>query len=658
MRYRFHGVYPALEMLCNATPSMSQRLGRFLLEMPCSICHASRVRPEAAHARFHGLRIGDLVRKPIGALVPLLRSWQLDRSESKVAGELLREMIDRLQFLVDVGLEYLTLDRAANTLSGGESQRIRLASQLGSGLCGVLYVLDEPTIGLHPRDNHRLIAAMHRLRDLGNTLVVVEHDRDVIASSDAIQDFGPGSGPNGGTVVSQGTPEEVTRDPHSITGPYLSGHRSIEIPSRRRWDLAPDAGPLTHRWTDLVRDPIEWLVVQGAAANTLKNVDAAFPLGRLTAVTGPSGSGKSSLINGILYPALARKFHRADLYPGPHDGIRGANHINKVLQVDQSQLGNSPSSNPATYTGAFDLIRQLYARLPEAMNRGLSASEFSFNVGWGRCERCLGVGQICIQMHFLPDVWIQCEACHGRRYTDSILAIKYRGYSISDILDMPIGQVRDLMCDVAKIHQTLNVLCDVGLDYIALGQSAPTLSGGEAQRVKLAAELCRPATGRTLYLLDEPTTGLHFDDINKLMIVLDRLVQSGNTVIVIEHNLEVIRTADWIIDLGPEAGEQGGQIVFEGPPEQLVAYAAAMSEAASNATPATPSSPRRRRSTRSGPETSPPPSIDLVREPSSASLSQTRPYISHTGDALRVWEHRRSEPAHPRPRRAPPKPRR
>ncbi|MFN7626367.1 MAG: excinuclease ABC subunit A, partial [Pirellula sp.] len=419
--------------------------------------------------------------------------------------------------------------RSANTLSGGESQRIRLASQLGSGLCGVLYVLDEPTIGLHPRDNKRLIAAMHRLRDLGNTLLVVEHDRDVIANSDTIRDFGPGSGPFGGTVVAAGDAATLSKNSRSITGPYLNGKKQIEIPNQRRLRIVrPESSPVSD-WTEFVEDSIGWLTVRGAAANTLKHIDVSLPLGCLTAVTGPSGSGKSSLINGILYPALARKLHRADLQAGPHRAIEGIEQINKVLQVDQSPLGHSPTSNPATYTGVFDWIRQLYAKLPEAKMRGLSPSSFSFNVGAGRCEKCEGAGQLCIQMHFLPDVWIQCDACGGRRYTEEVLAVKYRGYSINDVLNMSIGQVRDLMSELPKIHQMLSVLCDVGLDYVALGQSAPTLSGGEAQRVKLAAELCRPATGRTLYLLDEPTTGLHFDDINKLMIVLDRLVHAGNT---------------------------------------------------------------------------------------------------------------------------------
>ncbi|MEI8212597.1 MAG: excinuclease ABC subunit UvrA [Planctomycetota bacterium] len=664
MTYRFHGVYPTLELLSNANPAVRMRLSRFLADMPCTACDASRVRPEASHARFRQLRIGDLVRMPIGELAQHISNWSLSQSETKIAGELLREMSQRMQFLIDVGLDYLTLDRAANTLSGGESQRIRLASQLGSGLCGVLYVLDEPTIGLHPRDNHRLITAMHRLRDLGNTLLVVEHDRDVIASSDEIRDFGPGAGPYGGQVVSQGNVRSVTSDPHSITGPYLSGKRGIEIASRRSWAFGNNQSPWTRDWTEHVMDDLSWLTVRGAQANTLKGIDVAFPLGRLTAVTGPSGSGKSSLVNSILYPSLARRLHRADLHPGLHDTIEGIANINKVLRVDQSPLGNSPTSNPATYTGVFDAIRQFFAKLPEAKLRGFSPSDFSFNVGSGRCEKCDGVGHICVQMHFLPDVWIACDSCHGRRYTEAILAVKYRGHSISDVLAMSIGQVRDLMSEIPKIHQTLSVLCDVGLDYVALGQSAPTLSGGEAQRVKLAAELCRPATGRTLYLLDEPTTGLHFDDINKLMNVLDRLVSAGNTVVIIEHNLEVIRVADWIIDLGPEAGEQGGQLVFAGPPEKLVAFADAHSRLRETGVPPIASG-RRRSSARSAEFIGQTPGAELVHETSATpfstssaaatSLNPSNMPRSHTGEALHQWESQRTKSAPSRTRTKPKK---
>ena len=627
--FRFHGVYPALERLSNANASVRMRLSDFLADVPCTQCDGSRIRPEAAHARFRNLRMADIVRMPIGELLATMQAWKLSAAEAKIAGELAREITHRLQFLVDVGLEYLTVDRAANSLSGGESQRIRLASQLGSGLSGVLYVLDEPTIGLHPRDNQRLIAAMHRLRDLGNTLLVVEHDRDVIASSDSIRDFGPGSGPYGGQVIAEGTAQQLAADPLSITGPFLSGKRKIEISGQRVFEIDRNETDIRRNWTDHVRNPHGWITVQGAAANTLKAVDVSFPLGYLTAVTGPSGSGKSSLVNEILYPALARRLHRADLQPGLHKRIDGIEQINKVLQVDQSPLGNSPTSNPATYTGVFDHIRQLFSRLPEAKMRGLSPGAFSFNLGHGRCEKCFGVGQLCIQMHFLPDVWILCDACQGRRYTEEVLAVKYRGHSINDVLNLSIGQARDLMSEIPKIHSMLQVLCEVGLDYVALGQSAPTLSGGEAQRVKLAAELCRPATGRTLYLLDEPTTGLHFDDINKLMIVLDRLVASGNTVVIIEHNLEVIRVADWVIDLGPEAGHAGGQVVFAGPPSELIRYAR-------RANPVAPR-PIARRSNGGK---------RMVVHETHAEFEREN-LRSYTGEALLQWESRASIPSQP-----------
>jgi excinuclease ABC subunit A len=448
-----------------------------------------------------------------------------------------------------------------------------LASQLGSGLSGVLYVLDEPTIGLHPRDNQRLIRAMKSLRDLGNTLLIVEHDREVIASSDQLCDFGPGSGPLGGQVVAQGSPAQIKKSKTSITGPFLNGRRGIVTPKERRIRIVDESNHRTNNWTEKAESPKGWLTIRGARANTLRNLDVSIPLGCFTAVTGPSGSGKSSLINGILYPAMARQFFRAEVAPGPHDRIEGLKQINKVLRVDQSPLGMSPSSNPATYIGVFDHIRSLFAKMPEAKTRGMSAGFFSFNIGGGRCEKCEGLGQQCIQMHFLPDVWIPCDACHGRRYSEEVLAVKYRGHSINDVLNMSIGQVRDLMSEIPKVHHMLSTLCNVGLDYLALGQSAPTLSGGEAQRVKLAAELCRPSTGNTLYLLDEPTTGLHFEDIIKLLGVLDSLVNAGNSVVVIEHNLDVIKCADWVIDMGPEAGKDGGQLVFAGTPEQLVQYA-------------------------------------------------------------------------------------
>lgn len=623
MSYRFHGVYPSLELAANSDMSTRFRLSRYLATVTCTECDGARVHREAASARFREHRISDIVSMPIRDLLNLCKAWTLDQTETKVAGELHREIVQRLQFLEDVGLEYLTLNRAANSLSGGESQRIRLASQLGSGLCGVTYVLDEPTIGLHARDNQRLVSAMHRLRDLGNTLLVVEHDRDVIASSDQLCDFGPGSGPLGGTVVAQGTPKQIAKNNSSVTGPFLSGRKEIESFGQQRITIGDDAPVDSNDLSDFVSGPSGWLTIRGARENTLRDIDVSIPLGCMTAITGPSGSGKSSLINGILYPALARIIHRADTQAGPHRAIEGIKHINKVLRVDQSPLGHSPSSNPATYTGVFDWIRQFYAKLPDSKARGFQSTHFSFNVDGGRCEKCEGLGQICIQMHFLPDVWIQCEACHGRRYSEEVLAVKYRGNSISDILRMSIGEVRDLMCELPKIHEMLSTLCDVGLDYLSLGQSAPTLSGGEAQRVKLAAELCRPATGRSLYLLDEPTTGLHFDDINKLMKVLQKLVSAGNSVVVIEHNLEVIQCADWIIDMGPEAGKEGGQMVYAGTPASLVQYVRHLST--HNTAPISKSNTRSRTKTNAG--------KGKAKQLASTNAHPTR-LRSYTGEAL------------------------
>jgi excinuclease ABC subunit A len=595
-RYQFKGFYPALEEASRLMPNLRGKLELFVDEIACSTCDGSRLRDDAAAVRFRECTIGDLVQVPLGRLLTIVRQWELDTRERKIAGELVREIESRLQFLVDVGLEYLTLSRTAATLSGGESQRIRLASQLGSGLCGVLYVLDEPTIGLHPRDNHRLIAAMHRLRDLGNTLLVVEHDRDVIASSDYVCDFGPLAGRGGGRVVAQGPPGKIEPYANSVTAGFLDGQRSIPLPKSRRPVLLdlPTAGQAAGERTaggqaaggqarrvaisDGVRRGAQTeltptLSLFGAKENNLRNVDLHIPLGVLTAVTGPSGSGKSSLINGILYPALARRIHRARLKPGRHDRIDGTRFIDKVIRVDQSPLGNLPSSNPATYTGVFELIRALFASLPDAGERRLTARHFSFNVAAGRCEACQGSGHRRIEMHFLPDVWVECEECRGKRYQPEVLEVKLHGKSISDVLDTPIGDAIELFSDYPKIVHILQTICDVGLDYITLGQSAPTLSGGEAQRIKLAAELCRPDTGRTLYLLDEPTTGLHFNDIIKLMDVLQRLVNLGNSVVVIEHNLDVIKAADWVIDIGPEAGSRGGQIVAQGTPEAVAAQA-------------------------------------------------------------------------------------
>ena len=561
-RFQFKGFYPALEEASKLTPSLRSKLDQFTDEIDCGACDGSRLRDDAAAMQFRGGTIADFVHLPLDQLSKVVGGWKLEPRERKIAGELVREIRSRVRFLLDVGLSYLTLHRGAATLSGGEAQRIRLASQLGSGLCGVLYVLDEPTIGLHPRDNARLLGALHRLRDQGNTLLVVEHDREVIAGCDHLFDFGPRAGRHGGRIVAQGPPDKL--DPHheSVTGGFLTGDRQIAVPSSRR--------PVT---SDGGQSLVHFLRVIGATENNLQNVDFELPLGVFTAVTGPSGSGKSSLIDDILFPALAKRLHRSRVRPGRHDKIEGLRYIDKVIRVDQSPLGATPSSNPATYTGVFDHIRQLFASLPEAAERKFSARTFSFNVSGGRCETCEGSGQLRIEMHFLPDVWVPCQDCQSSRYNSQVLEVRFHGKTIADVLAMECGEAVELFCDHPKILATLQTLCDVGLDYVTLGQPAPTLSGGEAQRVKLASELARPVTGNTLYLLDEPTTGLHFEDIEKLLVVLQRLVELGNTVVVIEHNLDVIKCADWIIDMGPGAGVEGGAIVFAGTPEQLAATA-------------------------------------------------------------------------------------
>jgi excinuclease ABC subunit A len=553
LRFQYKGVFPAIDEASRVSFAYRSRLEHLVSEVPCSTCGGSRLRDDAAASRFAGRTIGQLCALPLGETLTLFKELRLTKSQQQMAGEVLREIQNRLQFLVDVGLDYLTLSRPAPTLSGGESQRIRLASQIGSGLTGVLYVLDEPTIGLHPRDNRRLLQALMHLRNLGNTLVLVEHDREVISAADYLLDFGPGAGDRGGEITAKGTPKQVMRARGSLTGQYLSGKKAIAIPSNRR-PLNLDSA----------------LVVKGARHHNLKNIDVRFPLGVFIAVTGVSGSGKSSLVHEILYNTLARKLHRARTTGAAHDEILGLDHIDKVINVDQDPLGNSPSSNPATYTGVFDLIRQLFAQLPEAKVRGYHPRRFSFNKPGGRCEACEGNGQKKIEMHFLPDVWVECDVCHGSRYNPETLAVHYKGRSIADVLQMRVREALELFANIPKIRRVLQTLADVGLDYLSLGQPAPTLSGGEAQRVKLAAELGRPNTGRTLYLLDEPTTGLHFDDIKKLLDVLNRLVDLGNTVIVVEHNLDVIKTADWMIDLGPEAGDAGGQVVAQGTPEDIV----------------------------------------------------------------------------------------
>jgi excinuclease ABC subunit A len=560
IRFQYKGLYPAIDEASRVSFVYRQRLEHLVDEVPCSTCHGSRLRTDAAAVRFADQTLGQLSDRPVGNTLAFFRDLKLSKRDRQVAGELLREITSRLQFLADVGLEYLTLARPGPTLSGGEAQRIRLASQIGSGLTGVLYVLDEPTIGLHPRDNARLLRALQNLRDLGNTMVVVEHDREVIAAADYLLDFGPGAGDHGGEITAQGPPAKVTTAKASLTGDYLAGRKAIPVPTNRR---LPSALPKS--WPTLK--------IVGARQHNLKNVDVEFPLGAFVAVTGVSGSGKSSLVNEVLYNTLARKLHRARTAGAAHDEIVGLDRIDKIINVDQDPIGNSPSSNPATYTGVFDLIRQLFAQLPEAKVRGYHPRRFSFNQPGGRCEACEGNGQKRIEMHFLPDVWVECEVCKGARYNPETLAVRYKERSIADVLTMRVSEALESFGNIPKIRSVLQTLSDVGLHYLSLGQAAPTLSGGESQRVKLAAELARPSTGRTLYLLDEPTTGLHFDDIRKLLDVLHRLVDLGNTVITVEHNLEVIKTADWVIDLGPEAGGAGGYVVAVGTPEDVAARA-------------------------------------------------------------------------------------
>ena len=576
--FQYKGLYPAIEEAGRVSYSYRHSLFGMTGEVACSSCDGSRLRDDSANVRMRGFTLQQLCELPLDEALKFLKALKLTGSDKKVAGDLLSEATHRLTFLVDVGLNYLSLARTLPTLSGGECQRIRLAGQIGRALTGVLYVLDEPTIGLHPRDNGRLLAALKKLRDLGNTLILVEHDREVLGAADRLYDFGPGAGRFGGTVTAEGSPRQIARDEKSLTGQFLSGRREIPIPVTRRvvsgaWGVV--SGESRKNTAKSLRAPhsalpTHWLEVVGARHRNLRNVHLKIPLGTLTVVTGVSGSGKSSLIQETLAKAVARKLHRLNETPGPHDELRGLERIDKLILVDQQPIGSTPKSNPGTFTGVFDEIRELFAQLPESKVRGWRAGRFSFNREGGRCEPCDGNGQKLIEMHFLPDVWIECDQCRGKRYNAETLSAQYRGQSIADVLDMPIGQSLELFDNIPRIRGPLATLCAVGLDYLTLGQSAPTLSGGEAQRVKLAAELARPQTGRTLYILDEPTTGLHFDDIDKLLKVLNSLVEKGNTVVVIEHNLDVIKTADWLIDMGPEAGDGGGWIVAEGTPEDVV----------------------------------------------------------------------------------------
>jgi excinuclease ABC subunit A len=550
----FEGAIPYIERRHSEAESDSSRdrFAGFMREVPCPSCKGARLKPVSLAVTVEGRSISEFCALPIGELAKRLLVLELSDRDQQIAVRILKEVNARLGFLLDVGLDYLTLDRAAATLAGGEAQRIRLATQIGSGLVGVLYVLDEPSIGLHQRDNHRLLETLTRLRDLGNTLIVVEHDEDTIRAADWVVDIGPRAGEHGGHIVVSGPLEELLASQESLTGAYLTGRESIPLPAVRR-----------------KRTRGKEIVVKGASEHNLRGVDVAFPLGCFIAVTGVSGSGKSTLVNDILYSSLAKELHGTRIVPGRHLRVTGMQYLDKVVHVDQGPIGRTPRSNPATYTGVFDHVRRLFAQTTEAKVRGYQPGRFSFNVKGGRCEACSGDGTIKIEMQFLPDVYVPCEVCHGARYNTDTLQVHYKGKTIADVLHMPIEEGAEFFEAIPAIHRHLKTLVDVGLGYVRLGQPAPTLSGGEAQRVKLASELQRRSTGRTIYVLDEPTTGLHFDDIRKLLGVLGRLVDGGNTVIVIEHNLDVIKTADWVIDLGPEGGSRGGAVIATGTPEQV-----------------------------------------------------------------------------------------
>jgi excinuclease ABC subunit A len=548
----FEGIVTSLERRYKETDSAYQkeRIEEYMTLRPCPECGGARLKPTSLAVTVGDTNIAEMTRLSVERAIDFVDGLQLSDTERAIGARILKEIRERLGFLENVGVGYLTLDRAAATLSGGEAQRIRLATQIGSSLMGVLYILDEPSIGLHQRDNEKLLATLARLRSLGNTLIVVEHDEETIRAADHVVDMGPGAGEHGGEVVAQGTVREVMKQKRSITGAYLSGRLSIPVPDRRMHDAG-------------------WFGVRGAAEHNLKDIDIELPVSKFIAVTGVSGSGKSTLVNEVIFKALANRVQRTRVKPGAHREVLGFDAFDKVIDIDQSPIGRTPRSNPATYTGLFDHIRELYAKTPDAKARGYKAGRFSFNVKGGRCETCRGDGTIKIEMHFLPDVYINCEVCHGRRYNRETLEVRFKGKSIADVLEMPIEEALAFFAKIPKIRRRLQTLHDVGLDYMRLGQPATTLSGGEAQRVKLATELSKIATGRTLYILDEPTTGLHVDDVAKLLIVLQRLVDAGNTVLVIEHNLDVIKQADWVLDLGPEGGDRGGEVVAQGTPEEV-----------------------------------------------------------------------------------------
>ena len=553
--HAFEGIIPNLERRYKETDSLAVReeLAKYISNTTCPTCEGTRLRQEARHVKVGSKTLHEISHLPLAEARDYFETIQLTGHKAQVAEKILKEITSRLQFLINVGLDYLSLDRSAETLSGGEAQRIRLASQIGSGLTGVMYVLDEPSIGLHQRDNDRLLQTLRQLRDIGNTVIVVEHDEDAIRTADYVVDIGPGAGVHGGAIVAEGTPQQVTDNPASMTGDYLSGRKKIEVPKKRRQ-----------------ADPEKKLQVIGARGNNLKDVSLELPVGLMTCITGVSGSGKSTLINDTLYTAAAKHLYGSTAEPAEHEEIIGLDHFDKVINVDQSPIGRTPRSNPATYTGLLTPIRELFAGVPEARSRGYGPGRFSFNVKGGRCEACQGDGVIKVEMHFLPDIYVPCDVCHGKRYNRETLEVHYKGKSIYDVLQMTVEQAREFFDPVPVVARKLQTLVDVGLSYITLGQSATTLSGGEAQRVKLALELSKRDTGRTLYILDEPTTGLHFADIEMLLKVLHRLADHGNTVVVIEHNLDVIKTADWLVDLGPEGGGGGGRIIAAGAPEAVV----------------------------------------------------------------------------------------